>query len=150
MEQQTFRPCLLSAPDPAGTLRKFPDDTCAFRCCSRGLGWAERRAASYSYQTLTSFYSTAHCTLGPKNFFSLDKRVCLACLPSFRPGRWLRGSGQALSLNFYKTCLRVRPAAPPPAPSLPLTPQGCLVSESRGPCKVWGRWVRWAGLRTLV
>jgi len=79
-----------------------------------------------------------------------DKRVCLACLPSFRPGRWLRGSGQALSLNFYKTRSEVRPAAPPPAPPLPLTPQGYLVSQSKVPCKFWGRGVGWAGLRALV
>jgi len=36
------------------------------------------------------------------------------------------------------------------APPLPLTPQGCLVSQSKVPCKFWGRGVRWAGLRALV
>jgi len=44
----------------------------------------------------------------------------------------------------------VRPAAPPPAPPLPLTPQGCLICKSGSLCKFWGRGVRWAGLRTLV
>ena len=133
-----------------------------------------------SYQTLSHFFpqhcslhpwspnSTAHCTLGPQHCSQHpwstalltaplvtktcmpDKRVCLACLPSFRPGRWLRGSGQALSLNFYITRLRVRPGAPPPSPPLPLTPQGCLICKSGSLCKFWGRGVRWAGLRALV
>ena len=114
--------------------------------------WAElRRAASSSYQTLSHFFPQ-HCSLhlwSPK-LVCPDKRVCLACLSSFRPGRWLRGSGQALSLNFPNFRAGVRPAAPPPAPSLPLTPQGCLVSQSKVPCKFWGRGVRWAGLRALV
>jgi len=44
----------------------------------------------------------------------------------------------------------VRPGAPPPAPPLPLTPQGCVVSQSKVPCKIRGRGVRWAGLRALV
>jgi hypothetical protein len=115
------------------------------------MGWAERRAASSSYQTLSHFFPQ-HCSLhlwSPK-LVCPDKRVCLACLPSFRPGRWLRGSGQALSLNFNKTRSGVRPAAPPPAPPLPLTPQGCLISQSKVPCKVWGQGVRWVGLRALV
>ena len=32
----------------------------------------------------------------------------------------------------------------------PLTPQGCLVGQSKVPCKFWGRGVGWAGLRALV
>ena len=79
-----------------------------------------------------------------------DKKFCLACLPSFRPGRWLRGSGQALILNFPNFRSGVRPAAPPPAPPLPLTPQGCLICKSGSLCKFWGRGVGWAGLRTLM
>ena len=114
------------------------------------MGWAER-AASSSYQTLSQFFPQ-HFSLHPwsPKLVCPDKRVCLARLPSFRPGRWLRGSGQALSLNFYKTRLRVRPGAPPPAPPLPLTLQGCLASQYKVPCKVWGQGVRWAGLRALV
>jgi len=114
--------------------------------------WAElRRAASSSYQTLSQFFPQ-HFSLHPwpPKLVCPDKKFCLACLPSFRPGRWLRGSGQALSLNFYKTRLRVRPAAPPPAPPLPLGPQGCLICKSGSLCTFWGRGVRWAGLRTLV
>ena len=114
--------------------------------------WAEhRRAASCSYQTLSHFFPQ-HCSLhlwSPK-LVCPDKRVCLACLPSFRPGSWLCGSGQALILNFPNFRSKVRPAAPPPAPPLPLTPQGCLICKSGSLCKFWGRGVRWAGLRTLV
>ena len=79
-------------------------------------------------KTMSQFFPQ-HCSLHPwsPKLVCPDKRVCLACLPSFRPGRWPRGSGQALSLNFYKTRSGVRPAAPPPAPPLPLTPQGCLI-----------------------
>jgi len=79
------------------------------------LGWAERRAASCSYQTLSHFFPQ-HCSLNlwsPK-LVCPDKRVCLACLSSFRHGRWLRGSSQALSLNFPNFRSGVRPAAPPP------------------------------------
>ena len=111
--------------------------------------WAElRRAAFSSCQTLSHFFPQ-HCSLHPwsPKLVCPDKRVCL---PSFRPGRWLRGSGQALSLNFYKTRSGVRPAAPTPAPPLSLTPQGCLICKSGSLCKFWGRGVRWAGLRTLV
>ena len=114
--------------------------------------WAElRRAASSSYQTFSQFFPQ-HCSLHPwsPKLLHLDKQVCLACLPSFRLGRWLRGSGQALSLNFPNFRSRVRPAAPPPAPPLPLTPRGWLICKSRSLCKFWGRGVRWAGLRTLV
>ena len=114
--------------------------------------WAGlRRAASSRYQTLSHFFPQ-HCSLHPwsPKLVCPDKQVCLACLPSFRPGRWLRGSGQALILNFPTFRSGVRPAAPPPAPPLPLTPQGCLVSQSKVPCKVWGQGVRWAGLRALV
>jgi len=32
----------------------------------------------------------------------------------------------------------------------PLTQQGCLVSQSKVPCKIWGQGVRWVGLRALV
>ena len=129
----------------------FSVDASAFRCCSGGMGWAERRAASSSYQTLSWFFPQ-HCSLYPwlPKLVCPDKMVCLACLPSFRLGRWLRGSGQALSLNFYKVRLRVRPAAPPPAPPLPLTPQGCLICKSGLLCKFWGRGMCWAGLRALV
>jgi len=114
--------------------------------------WAElRRAASSSYQTLSQFFPQ-HCSLHPwsTKLVCSDKRVCLACLPSFRPGRWLRGSGQDLILNFPNFRSGVRPAAPPPAPPHPLTPQGCLISQSKVPCKVWRQGVRWAGLHTLV
>ena len=102
-------------------------------------------------KTMSQFFPQ-HCSLHPwsPKLVCPNKTFCLACLPSFRPGRWLRGSGQALSLNFYKTRLRVRPAAPPPAPPLPLAPQGCLICKSGSLCKFWGRGVRWAGLRTLV
>ena len=114
--------------------------------------WAElRRAASSSYQTLSHFFPQ-HCSLHPwsPKLVCPDKQVFLDCLPGFRPGRWLCGSGQTLSLNFYKTRSGVRPAAPPPAPPLPLTQQGCLICKSGSLCKFWGRGVRWAGLRTLV
>jgi len=114
--------------------------------------WAElRRAASSSYQTLSHFFPQ-HCSLHPwsQKLVCPDKKFCLACLPSFRPERWLRGSGQALSLNFPNFRPGVRLAAPPPAPPLPLTPQGCLICKSGSLCKFWGRGVRWAGLRTLV
>ena len=79
------------------------------------MGWAERRAASSSYQTLSQFFPQ-HFSLHPwsPKLVCPDKRVCLACLPSFRPGRWLRGSSQALSLNFPNFRSGVRPAAPPP------------------------------------
>ena len=132
----------------AGT---FSDDACAIRHCSGDVGWAERRAASSSYQTLSHFFPQ-HFSLHPwsPKLVCLDKRVFLACLSSFRPGRWLCGSGQALRLNFPNFRSGVRPAAPPPAPPLPLTPQGCLICKSGSLCKFWGRGVRWAGLRTLV
>jgi len=42
------------------------------------------------------------------------------------------------------------PSSTSTAPPHPLTPQGCLVSQSKVPCKVWGRGVSWAGLRALV
>jgi len=42
------------------------------------------------------------------------------------------------------------PSSTSTAPPHPLTPQGCLVSQSKVPCKVWGQGVRWAGLRALV
>jgi len=114
--------------------------------------WAGlRRAASSSYQTLSHFFPQ-HCSLHPRSpkFVCPDKRVCSACLPSFRPGRWLCGSGQALILNFLNFRSGVRPAAPPPAPPLPLTPQSCMICKSESLCKFWGRGVRWTGLRTLV
>jgi hypothetical protein len=114
--------------------------------------WAElRRTASSSYQTLSQFFPQ-HCSLHPwsPKLVCPNKNFCLACLPSFRPGRWLRGSGQALILNFPNFRSGVRPAAPPPVPPLPLTPQGCLICKSGSLCKFWGRGVRWAGLRALV
>ena len=127
----------------------FPDDACAFRCCPGCMGWSP--PDSSSYQTLSQFFPQHYSlhTRSPK-LVCPDKRVCLACLPSFRPGSWLCGSGQALILNFPNFCSRVRPAAPPPAPPLPLAPQGCLICKSGSLCKFWGRGVRWAGLRTLV
>jgi len=116
----------------------------------RGAWAGLRRAASSSYQTLSQFFPQ-HCSLHPwsPKLVCPDKRVCLACLPSFRPGRWLRGSCQALNFNFPNFRSGVRPAAPPPAPPLPLTPQGCLICKSGSLCKFWGRGERWAGLRTL-
>jgi len=42
------------------------------------------------------------------------------------------------------------PSSTSTAPTHPLTPQGCLVSQSKLPCMFWGRGVRWAGLRALV
>jgi len=115
------------------------------------MGWAERLAASSSYQTLSHFFPQ-RCSLHPwsPKLVCPDKNFCSACLPSFRPGRWLRGSGQALILNFPNFRFGVRLAAPPPAPPLPLTPQGCLICKSGSLCKIWGRGVRWAGLRTGV
>jgi hypothetical protein len=117
----------------------------------RGAWAGLRRAASSSYQTLSHFFPQ-HCSLhpwSPKLVFP-DKKFCLACLLGFRPGRWLRGSGQALILNFPNFRSGVCPAAPPPASPLPLTPQGCLICMSGSLCKFWGRGMRWAGLRTLV
>ena len=104
-----------------------------------------------SYQTLSHFFPQ-HCSLHPwsPKIVCPDKRVCSACLPSFRPGIWLCGSCQTLTLNFPNFCSGVRPAAPPPAPPLPLTPQSCLICKSGSLCKFWGRGVRWTGLRTLV
>jgi len=117
----------------------------------RGAWAGVRRAASSSYQTLSHFF-LQHCSLHPwsPKLVCPYKRICLACLPSFRPGRWLHGSGQALILNFLTFRSGVRPAAPSPAPPLPLTPQGYLICRSGSLCKFWRRGVRWAGLRTLV
>ena len=141
----------LLGPGPSRHTQKRSDDACAIRHCSGGMGWAERRAASSSYQTLSHFFPQ-RCSLHPwsPKLVCPDKIICLACLPSFRPGRWLPGSGQALILNFPNFRSGVRPAAPPPAPTLPLTPQGCLICKSGSLCKFWGRGVRWAGLRALV
>jgi len=128
---------LLSTPKPSDTVSGT---------------WAElRRAASSSYQTLSHFFPQ-HYSLHPRSpkLVCPDKRFCLACLSSFRPGSWLCGSGQALILNFPNFRSGVRPAAPPPALPLPLTPQGCQICKSGSLCKFWGRGVRWAGLRTLV
>jgi len=117
----------------------------------RGAWVGLRRAASSSYQTLSHFFSL-HCSLHPwsPKLVCPDKKFCLACLPSFRPGSWLCGSGQALRIDFYKTRSGVRTAAPPPAPPLPLTPQGCLICNSGSLCNFWGRGVGWAGLHTLM
>jgi len=105
--------------------------------------WAElRRAASSSYQTLSQFFPQRY-SLHPRSpkLVCPDKKFCLACLPSFRPGRWLRGSGQALILNFPNFRSGVRPAAPPPAPPLPrhrraawLVSLRCLASFGGGGC----------------
>jgi len=117
----------------------------------RGAWAGLRRAASSSYQTFCQFFPQ-HYSLHPRSpkLVFPDKNLCLACLPSFRPGRWLCGSGQALVFNFPNFRSGVRPAAPPPAPPLPLTPQGCLICRSGSLCRFWGRGVRWAGLRTRV
>ena len=149
MEQRTFRASPWPRTQQAHS-ETSPVDFYDFRRCSRGMGWAERVAASSSYQTLSQFFPQ-HCSLHPwsTKLVCSDKRVCLACLPSFRPGRWLRGSGQDLILNFPNFRSGVRPAAPPPAPPHPLTPQGCLSCTSGSLCKFWGRGVRLAGLRTL-
>ena len=128
-----------------------PVDACAFICCPGCTGSGLRQAASSSYQTLSHFFPQ-HCSLHPRSpkFVCPDKRVCSACLPSFRPGRWLCGSIQALILNFPNFRFGVRPEAPPPAPPLPSTTQGCLICKSGSLCKFWEREVGWAGLRTLV
>ena len=152
MKQRAFRPRLSLTPDPAGTLRNVSCRRLCFQMMfGGGMGWAKRRAASSSYQTLSQFFPQ-HCSLHPwsPKLVCPDKKFCLACLPSFRPVSWLLGSGQALSTNFPNFRSGVRPAAPPPAPPVPLAPQGCLVSQSGSLCKFWGRGVRWAGLRTLV
>ena len=117
----------------------------------RGAWAGLRRAASSSYQTLSQFFPQ-HYSLHPRSPKPVcpDKRVCLAFPPSFRPGSWLCGSGQALILNFPNFRSGVCPAAPFPAPPHPLTPQGCMVCKSGSLCKFWGRGVGWAGLRTLV
>ena len=113
--------------------------------------WAGLLWAASSLPNIESVLSTALLTAPLVTKTGMPRQnFCLACLPSFRPGRWLRGSGQALSLIFYKTRSGVRPAAPLPAPPLPLTPQGCLICKSGSLCKFWGQGVRWAGLRALV
>ena len=129
---------------------KLSDDAYTIIHCSGDVGWSPP-GSFLQLPNIESLLSTALLTApwSPK-LVCPDKRVCLACLPSFRPGRWLRGSGQALSLNFPNFRSRVRPAAPPPASPLPLTPQGCLICMSGSLCKFWGRGMRWAGLRTLV
>ena len=140
------------APDPACTLRNV---SCRRLCGQMMFGGHGLGRAPGSFLQLRpnieSLLSTALLTapLVTKTCMPRQK-FCLACLPSFRPGRWLRGSGQALSINFPNFRSGVRPAAPPPAPPHPLVPQGCLVSQSGSLCKFWGRGVRWAGLRTLV
>jgi len=42
------------------------------------------------------------------------------------------------------------PSSTSTAPPHSLTPQGCVVSQSQVPCKVWEQGVRWAGLHTLM
>jgi len=42
------------------------------------------------------------------------------------------------------------PSSTSTAPPHTLTPQGCLISQSKVPCKFWGRGVCWVGLRALV
>ena len=124
---------------------------CGFQIMFRGhgLGWAP--GSFLQLPNIESVLSTALLTAPLVTKTGMPRQnFCLACLPSFRPGRWLRGSGQALSLIFYKTRSGVRPAAPLPAPPLPLTPQGCLICKSGSLCKFWGQGVRWAGLRALV
>jgi len=115
------------------------------------MGWAERRAASSSYQTLSQLFPQ-HCSLHPwsPKLVCPDKKVLLGLPAKFQTwtlAAWLWPGPES---QLYKTRLRVRPGAPPPAPPHILTPQGCLVSQSKVPCKVWGQGVRWAGLRTLV
>jgi len=144
-------PCPSPPPGTAGLPDLYVWVTVQVLGAGGAMGGPERRAASSSYQTLSQFFPQ-HFSLHPwsPKLVCPDEEFCLACLPSFRPGRWLCGSGQALSLNFYKTRYGVRPAAPTPAPPLPLTPQGCLICKSGSLCKFWGRGVRWAGLRALV
>ena len=127
----------------------FSDDACDFRCCPGCMGWSPP-GGFFQLPNIESVLSTALLHPWSSKLVCPDKTFCLACLPSFRPGCWLRGSGQALVLNFPNFRSGVRPAAPPPAPPLPLTPQGCLICKSGSLCKFWGRGVRWAGLRTLV
>jgi len=117
----------------------------------RGAWAGLRRAASCSYQTLSHFFPQ-HCSLHPwsPKLVCPDKKFCLACLPSFRPGRWLRGSGQALILNFPNFRFQDAPSSTSTAPPLTLAPQGCLICKSGSLCKFWEQGVRWAGLRTLV
>jgi len=147
---ELFVPPLLG-PGPSRHTQKRLLSTLVWSDAVRGAWAGLRRAASSSYQTLSHFFPQ-RCSLHPwsPKLVCPDKKFCLACLPSFRPGRWLRGSGQALSLNFPNFRAGVRPAAPPPAPPLPLVPQGCLICKSGSLCKFWGRGVRWAGLRTLL
>jgi len=106
----------------------------------RGAWAGLRRAASSSYQTLSQFFPQ-HYSLHPRSPKPVcpDKRVCLAFPPSFRPGSWLCGSGQALILNFPNFRSGVCPAAPFPAPPHHLTPQGCMICKSGSLCKFWGR-----------
>ena len=114
--------------------------------------WTElRRAASSSYQTLGQFFPQ-HCSLHPwsPKLVCPDKKFCLACLPSFQiwtlaAWLWPGPDSQLSKLSF-----RGAPSSTTPCPSPPSTPQGCLVSQSKVPCKFWGRGVRWAGLRALV
>ena len=56
-----------------------------FQVMFGGMGWAERRAASSSYQTLSHFFPQ-HCSLHPRSpkLVCPDKKICLACLPSSR------------------------------------------------------------------
>ena len=70
MEQRTFRPRLYLPRTQQEHSKTFPVDACAFRCCPGGMGWAERRAASSSYQTFSSFHSTAHCTPVHQNLYA--------------------------------------------------------------------------------
>ena len=97
---ELFVPPLLG-PGPSRHTQKRLLSTPVLSDTVRGAWAGLRRAASSSYQTLSQFFPQ-HCSLHPwsPKLVCPDKQVCLACLPSFRPGRWLRGSGQALILNF--------------------------------------------------
>ena len=79
MEQQTFRPRLSLAPDPAGTLRKVSCRRLCFQMMFGGIGSAERRVASSSYQTLSQFFPQ-HCSLHPwsPKLVCPDRKFCLA------------------------------------------------------------------------
>jgi len=98
---------------------KLSDDACAIRHCSGDVAEI-RRAASSSYQTLSQFFPQ-HYLLHPRSPKRVcpDKRVCLACLPSFQTwtlAAWLwPGPDSQLS----KLSFRGAPSSTTPCPSPP-------------------------------
>ena len=58
---------------------------------------------------------------------------------------WPGPESQLLQNSFESA-----PSSTSTAPPHPLTQQGCVVSQSKVPCKVWGQGVRWVGLRALL